>query len=189
MTPAKFNIIIPPQDIEQNPQCLQRVAAGNRNAFEWLYKNYCRRLYDYIQILTNDKFLSEDIVQEVFLRIWINKEKLTDVANFNAYIHFVAKNLLTDKWRKTQTEKEVIKNITAPQQQTEHNLFFQRQEEKQYNMALKSLTSSRELVFRLIREEGLTREQVSKTLKISPNTVKATMQNALYHIKKSFTEL
>jgi RNA polymerase sigma-70 factor (ECF subfamily) len=188
MNSIKFNIIIPPQDVQENPECLEQIAAGNANAFAWLYKNYCKRLYDYLFLLTNDTHLSEDIVQEIFLKIWTNKEKLAEIKNFNAWIFFNTKNLLTDKWRKSQNEKQVFKNIASTQPQTEHNLFHQRNEEKRISNAVTSLSPKQQLVYKMIREEGHTRDQVSKQLKISPNTVRNTMQNALHNLRQHLRE-
>jgi RNA polymerase sigma-70 factor (ECF subfamily) len=181
---SNFNIIIPPQDIEQNPQCLERIAAGDRSSFEWLYKNYCSKLYNYILLLTADKFLSEDITQEVFLKIWTKREILTSVTNFNSYLYMSAKNLLLDKWRKKQNEKEAIKNLATTQEQTERNLFYQRSEEQQVAAAVATLTPKQQLIYKMIREEGHSRSQVSQQLNIAPNTVKATMQHALHHLRK-----
>jgi RNA polymerase sigma-70 factor (ECF subfamily) len=184
----KFNIIIPPQDIECNPQCLEKIAAGDSKEFEWLYKNYCSKIYNYLLLLTSDKALSEDITQDVFIKIWKNKEALTTINNFNGYVYFIAKNLLLDKWRKQQNEKEVIKNFASTQQQTENNLFYQRSEEQAVSAAIKTLSPKQELIYRLIREEGRTRNEISKSLKLSPNTVKATMQNALHNLKERLSK-
>jgi RNA polymerase sigma-70 factor (family 1) len=184
---SKFKIIIPPQDVRESPECLTRIIAGDRKAFEWLYKNYCSKLYDYIQLLTCDKPLAEDIVQEVFLKIWNNKEKLASVVNFNSYLYVTAKNLLSDKWRRKNLEKEHIRNYLQYEQPIEHNLFYKHTEDKTVNAAIKTLTPRQELIYRLIREEGKTREQVSKQLNITPNTVKATMQKALYNLRKQLS--
>jgi RNA polymerase sigma-70 factor (family 1) len=185
---SKFNIIIPPQDIQENPECLQRIASGDRKEFEWLYKNYCSKLYDYVVLLTADKFLSEDIVQEAFIKIWNNKEMLASVKNFNSYLYAIAKNLLLDKWRKKQLEKEHIKKFVTEQQPSEHNLFYQRNQEQTINAAIKKLSSKQQLVYKMIREEGMKREEVSKELNITPNTVKVTMQNALHNLKKQLSQ-
>lgn len=179
----KFNIIIPPQDVEEHPGCLKKITAGDRNAYEWLYKNYCTKLYDYLLLLTGDAFFTEDLVQEVFLKIWTNKEKLITVSNFNSYLYMTAKNLLLDKWKKVQNEKAAIKNIETTQPRVEYNLFYQRNEERRVDAAIKTLSPRQEQVYRMIREEGRTREEVSKELKISPNTVKATMQCALAELR------
>jgi RNA polymerase sigma-70 factor (ECF subfamily) len=186
MTTAKFNIIIPPQDIQCNPECLQQIAEGDSKAFEWLYKNYCNKLYNYILLLTTDSFLSEDIVQEVFLKIWVNKEKLITVTNFNSYLYMSAKNLLLDKRRKQGLEKEYIKNFASGQ--TEQNGFYHRNEEQTINSAIKALSPRQQLVYKMIREEGGKREEVSRELNITPNTVKVTMQNALSNLRKKLCE-
>lgn len=187
MNTAKFNIIIPPQDIRENPGCLAKIAAGDARAFEWLYKNYCKRIYDYIFLLTNDAALSEDLVQEIFLKVWTQKEKLTEIKNLNSYLHTTAKNLITDNWRKQSTEKQVIKNI-AYTADKEITLTPFKNEPGVLSGALDTLSERQKLIYRLIREEGRSREEISKALNLSPNTVKATMQNALHKIRQQLCE-
>jgi RNA polymerase sigma-70 factor (ECF subfamily) len=180
----KFDIIIPPQDIEQHPGCLKKIAAGDRGAYAWLYKNYCSKLYNYILVLTTDKALSEDIVQDAFLKIWNNKETLTAVNNFNSYLYTTARNLLLDKWRRKQNEKIHLKTFAGSLQQEQQNDFFRRDCERTINAAVKTLSPKQEIVYRMIREEGKKREEVSKELKIAPNTVKVTMQKALAGLRE-----
>lgn len=182
MTTAKFNIIIPPQDIQENPECLARIAAGDARAFEWLYKNYCKRIYDYLLLLTNDAHLSEDLVQEIFLKVWTQREKLTEIKNFNAYLYISAKNLITDGWRKRSTEKQVIKNITYTTE-TETSASVFNNEPTVLTKAVEALKGRQQLIYKLIREEGRTRQEISEALKLSPNTIRNTMQAALHHIR------
>jgi RNA polymerase sigma-70 factor (family 1) len=182
---AKFKIIIPPQDIGSRPDCLLQLAAGDPSAFEWLYKNYCSKIYDYVHLLSGDATLSEDLVQEVFLKLWLNREKLGAVLNFNAYLHTAAKNLLLDRWRKEKREKESIKaNFqTSSDSYTDADTLGMKEAATFISAAVDALPRRQQMVYRLIREEGKTRDQISKALLISPCTVKATMQGALSNLK------
>jgi RNA polymerase sigma-70 factor (ECF subfamily) len=186
MTSAKFNIIIPPQDIQQNPECLSRIAAGDANAFAWLYKNYCSKIYDYALLLTADKHLSDDIVQEVFLKVWAQKEKLIALTNFNSWLYITTKNLIVDHWRKQQYEKEHRKQIRY-KLETETSTPF-KNEQTVFTHAVNSLTEKQQLIYKLIREEGRSRQEISEALNISPNTIRNTMQNALHNIKSFVLE-
>jgi RNA polymerase sigma-70 factor (ECF subfamily) len=183
---AKFNIIIPPQDIQQNPGCLQKIAQGDRKSYEWLYKNYYNKIYEYALLLTADQHTSDDIVQEIFLKIWKQKENLAEIENFNGWIHSAAKNLITDTWRKRATEKQVLKNIAHTIEIKTYSTPF-KNEPTILTHAINALSERQQLIYRLVREEGKNREEISEALKISPNTVKATMQNALNSLRKTLT--
>jgi RNA polymerase sigma-70 factor (ECF subfamily) len=182
MASSKFHIIIPPQDIQENPECLQRIAQGDRKAYEWLYKNYYNRIFEYALLLTAEKQTSDDIVQEIFLKIWSQRTTLTKITNFNSWIYISTKHLITDTWRKRANEKQVLKNI-AHTIETETNITPFQNEPTIFTHAINALTERQQLIYKLIREEGRTREEISQALQISPNTIRNTMQSALHNIK------
>src|SRR5688500_18000810 len=96
----KFQVIIPPQKISEKPDCLNNLSKGDSNAFEWLYKNYSRKVFDYAFLLTGEAATSEDIVQEVFLMIWFKREKLSAIENFDAWLHTISRNYVVDQIKK-----------------------------------------------------------------------------------------
>src|SRR5688572_12903709 len=106
----KFTIIIPPQDIACNPECILRLANGDREAFAWIYKNYSKKIYDYALLLTGNEAESDDIVQDIFLRLWNAKENLKSVQNFNSYFNIMAKNYVASFFEKKAKEKIHLKN-------------------------------------------------------------------------------
>jgi len=78
--------------IENEKVLLSNVAAGDENAFEELFKNYYNQLTGFIMRLTESEALTQEIVQDVFLKIWINRTALSEIACFKAYLQVVAKN-------------------------------------------------------------------------------------------------
>ena len=78
MLPGKFDIIIPPQDIICEPGLQGKLANGDSKAFAWVYKNYCKRVYNYALLMTNNSTQSEDIVHDIFIKIWIGEEIQVD---------------------------------------------------------------------------------------------------------------
>jgi RNA polymerase sigma factor (sigma-70 family) len=180
-TANKFNLIIPPQDIGAYPGCLEKLVAGDAGAFAWLYTHYSRRLYDYAFLLSGDGCLSEDLVQDVFLKLWKKRSDLAGVANVNAYMHMMIRNALHDAWRKSARDKEHLERYVYLQAEEDVEVLLER--EAMVGLAVRGLTERQQLVYRLIREEGLTRAQVSKGLGVSECTVKALMQKALRGVR------
>lgn len=101
----KFEIIIPPNDIACDAGCLQRLADGDQKAYTWVYKNYCKKVYDYALLITKNATLSEDIVQQVFLNLWNNRERLRTVNMFNGYLYMLYHNYILDILKKEEVEK------------------------------------------------------------------------------------
>src|SRR5687768_12927844 len=105
--PDKFNVIIPPQDIACEPGCLERLSLGDRQAYAWVYKNYCKKVYDYAMLMTRNDAMSEDVVQEVFLKLWQHRAKLSFVKDFNAYMYMLYRNHILDVLKGQQKETNV----------------------------------------------------------------------------------
>src|SRR5665647_901695 len=91
---------------------LMQVASGYENAFEALFKFYDSQLNAYIMTITKSQPLTEEIVQDVFLKIWLNRESLTEIDSFKSYLFVIARNhtfdCLKQIKRKQKREKEWI---------------------------------------------------------------------------------
>ena len=190
--PEMFDLfIIPPQDIACEPGMQEKLANGDRNAFEWVYKNYTKKIYDYALLMTRNETMSEDIVQEVFLKLWLHKEKLNTVKDFNAYLHILYKNHILDVLKRQQKEisvrQEYNRNAAAFEMKADAIIDYN-ETRRVIAKAVKQLPQQRQQVYILGRECGWKREQIAKELNIAPNTVKEVMQNALRFLKKEITK-
>lgn len=187
---TKFHIIIPPKYVEENPECLIRAAQGDIRAFEWLYTHYCQRLYEYVQVLTADSYLAEDLVQEVFAKIWARKEKLGNILNFTAYLHTTAKNHLISVYRKKQRERRYRQQaLYLNQSYTEAHLLIKKEEGALVSKAILSLSRRQQLVYRLVKQEGWSRQEVGSALGISPFTVRNTIKRAQEVLREKIEEM
>ena len=178
----KFNIIIPPRDIAINKQCLLKIAGGDQQEFAWLYSNYSRKVYDFIMLMTQDESLSEDIVHDVFIRLWMHREKLANIENFNGYLYRLQKNLVIDSLKQRQMELSVREQYFRDSLRTSVNSFelFEYKEIKHsLEKAVRKIPQQRQIVFRLSKEDGWKRMKIASALKISPFTVKCHLQKAV----------
>src|SRR5690349_13566037 len=71
-----------------------RIAAGDQTAFTVLVSHYHKVVYSIAYKLTRSVQLSEEIVQDVFLKIWLKRDMLVEVANFPAFLHTVSTNMI-----------------------------------------------------------------------------------------------
>ena len=88
---SKANCLFNPL-IDTEKELFYKVAAGDENAFTELFKNYYNQLGGFITRLTESETLTQEIVQDVFLKIWINRTALAEIDCFKAYLQVVAKN-------------------------------------------------------------------------------------------------
>jgi RNA polymerase sigma factor (sigma-70 family) len=185
---VKFKVIIPPQALDQNPSCLSAIAGGDAEAFGWLYTHYSSKVYELAVLLTGDRLLSEDVVQDVFIKIWMSREKLKEVRSLESWLHTLTKNYILDLWKRSAQERkyrEVMMELGEPVVFTD---VLAPERRATVARAVESLTPRQREVYYLVREHGMKREKVSLVLGISPCTVKVLMQKALRGIREKVME-
>jgi RNA polymerase sigma-70 factor (family 1) len=165
---------------------LLRVAEGDENAFAQLFKMHYNQLGDYILRITESEQLTQEIVQDVFLKIWINRNALATIDCFKAYLLVVARNhafnclkqIAREKNRKREWEYSVLhqalNNVDEPTLADTGKLIDE---------AIELLPPRQKNVYILSRREGVPHEVIAEKLNISHQTVKKHMVLALRFLK------
>lgn len=165
---------------------IEKVTLSDRGAFSKLYLLYLNELYRYVYLFTKSKEQSEDIVQNVFLKIWERRESLHNVNSFRAYIYKMAKNLLLDDIRKKQVSAKVL-YLMEPENEKSHEQSDARIIYHQYYQiaqnAINLLPEKRHLIVELRTKEDLTLDEIAEKLSISKHVVKKQLYAGLGFIK------
>src|ERR1700754_3327510 len=96
-------------------ELLQQVAEGSSQAFSQLFHAYRKKLYTNIFKLTDSRQMAEDIVSQVFLKIWANRHSLHTIDNFNAYLSRMAANHAYTAFRRMAKETLVLAELKKEQ--------------------------------------------------------------------------
>lgn len=125
--------------------------------------------------------IAEDLVQDVFLKIWLHRNRLTDVESFNAYLYTTLRNRCYTVLKRMATEpsgSQALEELAT----IEAEGFENANTEKEYlglvDKAIDLLPLQQAKVYRLIKIQGLQREEAAKELNLSPQTVKAHLAQA-----------
>jgi RNA polymerase sigma-70 factor (family 1) len=191
-TSNKFQFVIPPQQIHTEPDLLKRLSVGDHDALAWLYKNFSARIYDYSFLLTSNPQLSEDLVQDVFFKIWQKRHTIPEVQNFNAWLYTITRNLVISYFRRHTFEKRYAEEIliTATISANNCEQAIQENEYKRRIAQAESILSPRELlVYQLRRQHNWPRHKIARHLNTSPCTVKSQIQKALKKLKTQLRDL
>jgi len=168
-------------------ELLYETSIGNEVAFSQLFEKHRGKLFNYLLRVTKSKEISEEIIMDVFMKIWMGKELLTDVKNFEAFLCVVAKNKSMDFFRVAardeRLQKMVGNRITQEQENQTENIVLEKEYKTILEQALLKLSPQRKQIFYLSREQGLTHDQIAKHLNLSRNTVRNTMAETLKHIR------
>ncbi len=148
---------------------------GSEEAFTILYMHYSPLLYTNILKMVRDTDTAEEIVQELFVRIWQKREKIGMTENFSGYMFRIAQNLVLDFYRKMQRDRSLLNKfrlLVIEQQDSEEEDFKMSQSSGQLKKAIDQLPPQQKKVFELVKLEGHTYKNAAVILGISPLTVK-----------------
>ena len=160
---------------------------GDSKGYQFLVTSYHQKLCVYANSLTNDSDLAEDIVQNVFMSIWKNRNKLKDQFAVKSYLYKSVYNEFIDQYRKKKAvltlEKKHIDALTyIVEEEDEKSL------EKLISIVKKEidkLPPKCKQTFLLSKEEGLTNLEISQYLNISIKSVEAHITKAFSVLRKS----
>ncbi|MCK9303840.1 MAG: RNA polymerase sigma-70 factor [Bacteroidales bacterium] len=178
-----------PDNVQNNAEknLLQRVAGGDQVAFGLIFERYRNRLFTYLVKVTKSRETSEEIVLDVFLKIWTGRELIKEIANFEAFIFRVAHNKAIDFLRTLQTKPEVQKQVWEKMEIISNDAtddkIIQKETAQNIETAVKNLSPQRRKVYLLSREEGLSYDQIARRLHISSNTVRNHVSASLEFIR------
>ena len=168
-------------------ELLRLVAEGDEQAFKNLFHQYWDNIYGVSLMLTKSAVLAEDMVQEIFLKVWLKKEQLPGVENFGNFIFIIARNHIFDTLRKKSREQEFTKHLityfkTDPNNPEQELL--QKESKNLVQNAINNLPGQQRLVYQLSRDKGLSQEEIADQLGLSRNTVRNHMARALQAIRE-----
>ena len=166
---------------------LALVATGNREAFTKIYATHLNNLYRYVFLFTKSKEESEEILQDLFIKIWENREKLAEVDSFKNYIFRIAKNKMLDNIRHLQTRQRVFAEIKRTKDiaeftTTDHCVY--REYYQVVQQAIEKLPPKRKLIFRLNIENGLSPDEIAHKLSISKSVVQKQTYKASHFVRE-----
>jgi RNA polymerase sigma-70 factor (family 1) len=172
-------------NVENDKELLELLARDSEYAFAVLFDKYRKPVYNSALLFLKDTTAAEEIVQEVFLRVWQKRKDLGEISYINSFIKTIAYNLMVDQFRKAMLEKDYKKQLAREislVDDTDHRV---RSDEsvRLLQAAIATLPPRQKQVYELARIKGLSQEEIAVLLSISRNTVKVHMTAALQSIR------
>lgn len=153
----------------------------DKDAFKELFVNFFAPLCVYAQRFIDDRNTCEDVVQEVFFRIWKNRKSLEIKSSTRNFLITNVKNSCIDYLRRKDVEQTYIMTQTDKLSENEHSdeLYTVKELEETINKSLTKLPDKIREVFEMSRFEGLTYAEIAAEKNISIKTVEAYMTRSL----------
>lgn len=173
-------------DIDQLQSLQTRIAAGEQKAFEELYRLFAARLYSFALLYVQRKEISEEIVQDIMIKIWNKREILTSIRNLETYLFVATRNHCLNH---LSTYSHSFVSLSDPQPGAEIVTMHDPARELEWKeihfrltQAIEELPEQCKTVFKLIKEEGFRYKQVAEILNISARTVETQLFRAIKKI-------
>lgn len=165
--------------------------AGEIHSFNHLFNFYGKRIYYFALGYLKSKDEAEEVVQEVFFKIWQNRQQLNPELSFKAYLFKIAYNYIQQAFIKVQKEQaykhELIQSSihfsTEMEERLDYHSLLQLTER-----IIDTLPPRQKEVLLLKRKENMSMKEISELLDISPKTAENHLTQALKKIKEALTE-
>src|SRR5688572_706161 len=155
-------------------ELLSLLKQGNEQAFEKIYNLYSPRLFGNIFRMVKSESTTQEILQDTFLKIWSSRDSIDPEKSFRSYLFKIAENKVYDFFRKATRDKKIQARLfAAATEEYEHieEMIYKKENALFLQKAIDSLSPQRQQVFRLIKLDNKSYEEVSRQLGISVSTI------------------
>jgi len=169
-------------------ELLQQIAQGDKPAFKQLVDAYWKTVYGHALAYSKSVHLAEELTQDTFIAVWMNRDKLPSVINFPGYLYIIVRNKLLTAIRQRLSTTPVE---NTPLEEAHWRPDTQMEYRQVYDILMKGigeLPPVRKKVFMMSRLEGKSYEEIGIALQISRNTVKEHIARALNFLRSYFAQ-
>lgn len=164
---------------------------GSLEAFDVLYYKYVGKVHNFILKISGDSALSEDITQEVFIKLWHRREELDPARNIESWLFVCARNLFLNELRRRRQgavfAAETQKTATPSENSTLDQVHYHFAE-RELAALIREMPPQRQRIFVLSRLYGLPAAEIARQMDISERTVENQLYQARKHIASRVKE-
>jgi len=165
-----------------------KISEGDEQSFALLFNAYIPQLESFVLKYTKSFEATQEVIQNAFIRLWLNRDKLTAVENPKAYVYkFVANecfSYLRKALRNDQVRDAFGKSQAESTNSTLESLYV-RDIRSVIAATLQRMPEKRRQIYELSRMQGKNIREIAENLGLSPNTVKNTLVTALKTIREA----
>lgn len=181
---------------QYDSEWIRRIQSGDKEAFAELYRAYFFNLCDFAYRYIKMPSVCEELVQDLFLNIWMKREQWQPGGTIRSYLYKSIKNRALDYLKHRKVEREYLawremEQEWETQNSKQHSLSLHHEERElaeAIENAINQLPDRRREIFTLSREDGLTYREIADVLDISVKTVETQMGRSLKTLRKLLSE-
>lgn len=165
---------------------LKALREGNEKAFEKIYLNYYKKTLYFITGLVKSEDDAKELTQEVFVKLWTNRETLDPERSVHSYMYTIARNAAFNFLKHKLVEINYMNEYAAQNIETETSdeILFAKEMALLIEMSVSKMPAQRRKIYQMSRKEGLSNEEIATRLQISKKTVENQLSLALRELKR-----
>jgi RNA polymerase sigma-70 factor (ECF subfamily) len=174
---------------------LEKLGKGDHGAFDLLFTMYYPKVKSFLFGFIKDADIVSDMAQDIFFKIWTNREAISKTTSFRSYLFRMARNMVYDYY-----EHQTVKEKYDLKQQEQYNRFYSEIVDIEEDLYAKELSllidvlidkmpAQRKRIFIMSRQKGYTNDEIAEHLKINKRTVENHLTQALHDIRTGIAML
>lgn len=173
-------------NLENETEWIFQLKNGNKQAFEVIYQYYSNSIYSKIIKMTKDEAVADDLLQDIFVKIWERRSFINEAFSFRGWIYKIAENCVYDYYRMLSQDakmREKLISTFAEMYNHTEDYILNKERSKMLNDALAQLPPQRQAIFKLCKIDGKSYAEAAEILNISASTVSGQLVKATRAIK------
>ena len=158
-----------------------QIQQDNEYAFKQLYQNYYSRVVAFITGIIKKQETAQDLAQDVFVNLWLNRKTLDVSRNLHAAINYLKKELSVTSEPIENMHTDIGSDITV------EDTLFAKEIRLLIEMVVSEMPAQRQRIYRMSREQGVSNEEIASKLGISKRSVENQISLALKEIRQAVT--
>jgi RNA polymerase sigma-70 factor (family 1) len=168
------------------PSLLIRIAEGDEQAFTDIFHRYRNKIFSIALRITSSEEVAEEIVLDVFLKVWLRREQLPGIEHFTAWLFTITRNQVFTAMKQMAIRRNAEYNVRHDEYLNSadvHAELLDKEYQQLLREAIARLSPQQKKVYLLIKEQGMKREEAAQQLNLSPETVKRHLAEAMQVIR------
>ncbi|GBU07693.1 DNA-directed RNA polymerase sigma-70 factor [Bacteroidales bacterium] len=173
--------------VDLENECLKKLILGDHKSFDRLFMHYHPRLKNFLFGFIKNEEEACDMAQEIFFKIWQNRESLAQVNSFRAYLFRMARNMVYDYYQYNLVKESYQTKHKQASPDTEDLIeqeIYAKELSILIDMEVEQMPKKRQRIFKMSRQAGLSNDEISQQLQISKRTVENHITQALADLRK-----
>lgn len=162
-----------------------RLGEDDMTAMEVLYIKYAPQVKSFVYAILKNEADTEDLVHDIFIKVWEERDKISDVRSFRSYLYSMTRNMVYNRLKKSGVHARYIETVKKNDSSSDpESRIVTKDLLHHINKEMARLPEQQRAIYEMNREGELTYNEISDKLGISPKTVQYHIGKVLSRLKK-----